>query len=138
MSNSINQVYLVGRVGQDPTIRDVNGGKVAEFSVATSNGGYTDKNGKEVPEQTQWHHCVLWQGLASYAEKAVKKGALVAITGEIRYRQFEKDGQKYNYTDVVANSMVVFNANADKQAEQKPAPAPQPAPANNNDDGMPF
>lgn len=145
MSTTINQVYLVGRVGQDPTIREVNGTKVASFSLATSTGGYTNKEGKEVPEKTQWHNVIAWRNDAAYAEKVVKKGALVAVTGEISYRQFEKDGQKQNYTDIIVSSMVVFNANSpEKPAEQKQAPAQkpvaQPAPqAQNTDFGdVPF
>lgn len=131
MSTSINQAFLTGRIGQDAQVREVNGNKVAEFSLATSVGGYTNKDGKEIPEVTQWHHIIAWGNLAVYAERVVKKGALVTVVGDIRYRQFEKDGQKYNYTDIVASSMVVFNANnAEKPAEQKPAPAPAPqAPA---------
>ena len=115
---SINRVVLTGRVGQDASVREVNGVKVANFSLATSTGGYTNKDGKEIPEVTQWHNCVAWRSNASFAETAVKKGVLVTVTGEINYRQFEKDGVKQNYTDIVVDNIVVFNGKPQTQPEQ--------------------
>lgn len=59
MSKSKNLVLLTGNVGNDPKVNALeNGIKVATFSLATSTGGYTSKEGKEIPEVTQWHNIV--------------------------------------------------------------------------------
>jgi len=51
---SVNKVILIGNVGQEPDVRDLdNGTKVANFSIATSERGYTLKNGTQVPERTE-------------------------------------------------------------------------------------
>ena len=55
----INKVILLGNVGRDPEIRSLeNGGKVAQFSLAT-NENYKEKDGNW-KEQTEWHNIVAW------------------------------------------------------------------------------
>ena len=44
---SINKVILLGRLTQDPAIRTFeNGGKVAQFSLATNKRAYTTRDGR--------------------------------------------------------------------------------------------
>lgn len=107
MSKSINKVFLSGNIGRDPEVRSLSDGtKVADFPLATSNGGFTTKDGKEVPEVTQWHTIVLWRGLAEYAEKYLKKGYGVTVIGEITYRKYNgKDGVERMATDIIATEM---------------------------------
>ena len=55
MAGSVNKVILVGNVGNDPEIRSFNnGGKVANFSLATSEN-WRDKQSGERKEKTEWH-----------------------------------------------------------------------------------
>ena len=72
----MNQVNLKGNAGQDPRITDFEGGgKVAQFSLATTTKGYTTKDGKKVEDTTQWHNIVVnRKGLAGVVETFVKKG----------------------------------------------------------------
>ena len=103
-------VVLAGNVGKDAEIRTLdNGVKVASFSLATSEGGYTTKEGKEVPEKTQWHSVVAWRNLASLAEKVAKKGEKLTIIGSISYREYEKDGVKKYATDIIAEKIAYKN-----------------------------
>ena len=75
MSKHLNQVILIGNVGKDTEVRTLDSGiKVATFSLATSEGGYSKQDGTEVPEKTQWHNVVAWRNLATLAEKVAKKG----------------------------------------------------------------
>ncbi len=67
---SVNKGILLGRLGKDPDVRYLDSGvAVAQFSIATTERGYTAKNGQQVPERTEWHNLVLWRGLAETAEK---------------------------------------------------------------------
>jgi len=72
---SVNKAILVGNVGKDPEIRyfekDV---AVANFTLATTERGYTLQNGTQVPERTEWHNIVVRRGLVEVVEKYVKKG----------------------------------------------------------------
>lgn len=105
----VNKVILVGNLGKDPEVRTIqNGSLVARFSVATSET-YTNKEGQRV-ENTEWHNVVVWRGLASIAEKYLKKGNKVYIEGKLRTRQYEdKDGVKKYTTDVEATDMVLLD-----------------------------
>lgn len=106
MSKSINEVLLIGNAGKDPEIKQVAGTEVAQFSLATSQGGYKKQDGTEVPEKTSWHNIVAWRGLATVS-KYIHKGDKVVVKGMIDYREYEKDGVKHYVTDIVATDIVL-------------------------------
>lgn len=111
MASSINKVILSGRLGQDPNVRTLTDGtKVCDFSLATSTGGFTTKEGKEIPEVTQWHRIIAWRHLAELCEKALKKGYSATIIGEITYRTYDKDGITMPATDIIASEIVIGSA----------------------------
>ncbi len=89
MAGSINKVILLGRLGADPEIRvSQDGNKIARFSLATSES-WKDKNTNEKKDKTEWHKIVIFSpGLADVVEKYLKKGALVYVEGQIRYRKY--------------------------------------------------
>jgi len=105
----INKVILVGNLGKDPEVKTVSSGvQVARFSVATSES-YTNKEGQKI-ENTEWHNIVLWRGLATVAEKYLKKGNKVYIEGKLRNRQYDdKDGIKRYTTEVEATDMLLLD-----------------------------
>jgi single-strand DNA-binding protein len=112
----VNRVILIGNLGKDPEIRNLEGGvKVANFSLATTET-YKGKNGEKV-EQTEWHNIVLWRGLAEVAESYLKKGNSIFIEGKIRTRDWtDKDGNKRYTTEIVADNMVMLGSRRDQQA----------------------
>jgi single-strand DNA-binding protein len=94
---------LVGRLGRDPETRYVSTGQaVSQFSLATDET-YKDKNG-ERQKRTEWHRIVVWGKLAEIAQQYLKKGSLIYVEGRIQTREWEKDGQKRNTTEIVANN----------------------------------
>jgi single-strand DNA-binding protein len=105
----INKVILVGNLGKDPEVRTIsNGALVATFSIATSET-FTNKDGQKV-DKTEWHNLVLWRGLASVAEKYLKKGNKVYIEGKLRYRQYDdKDGNKKYITEIEATELMLLD-----------------------------
>lgn len=105
--SSINQIILCGNVGADAEVRTLDGGiKVARFRVATSTGGYTSSNGKEIPERTEWHSITCWRGLASLAEH-IKKGMKVTVVGRLVYNEYEKNGEKHKAAEIIATELVL-------------------------------
>jgi len=106
--SSVNKVIIVGRLGQDPEVRDANGTKVTTLSVATSDK-WTDKNSGEKKEKTEWHRVTVWgnrdsDGLAGIAEKFLKKGHNVYLSGKLQTRKWtDKDGIERYSTEVVLN-----------------------------------
>lgn len=106
--NGVNKVILVGNLGKDPEIRNLEGGnKVANFTLATSEA-YKDKSGQRI-ENTEWHNVVVWKGLADIAEKYLKKGSTIYLEGKLRTRSWEdKDKVKRYTTEIVADSFTML------------------------------
>lgn len=103
MAGSVNKVILVGNLGRDPEIRTFqNGGRVANFSIATSES-WKDKATGERKERTEWHRIsVLNENLVGIVEKYIKKGSKVYIEGQLETRKYtDKDGQEKYTTEVV-------------------------------------
>ena len=56
----MNKCILKGNVGKEPEITIFeNGGKVAQFSLATTERGYKTRDGKDIPDHTTWHIIVV-------------------------------------------------------------------------------
>jgi single-strand DNA-binding protein len=122
---SVNKIILLGNAGKDPEVRYFdNGGAVANFTLATTERGYTAANGTQVPDRTEWHNIVLWRGLAEIAEKYVKKGSKVYIEGKVRTRSYDDaNGNKRYITEVWGDNMELLDRKPDN-ANAAPFPAP--------------
>ena len=107
---SLNKVFLIGRLGQDPEIRYTQtGSAVANVNIAT-NDYWTDKKGDK-QERTEWHSLVLWGKLADLAQSYLKKGSQVYVEGRIQTRDWEDDqAQKHYKTEVVVTTMQFLDA----------------------------
>ena len=104
MAGSLNKVFLIGRLGADPEIKQmVNGKNVARLSIATSQS-WKDKNSGERKEKTEWHRVVIFnEGLVSVVQQYLKKGANVYVEGQLSTRKWkdEKSGQDKYSTEIV-------------------------------------
>lgn len=104
---SVNKVILIGNVGRDPDIKFFdNGSAVANFTLATTERGYTAANGTQIPDRTEWHNIVCWRGLAKVAEQFVRKGSQVYIEGKIRSRTYDDaNGVKRFVIEIYADNL---------------------------------
>ena len=119
---SVNKVMLIGYVGKDPDIRVLEAGsKVATFSFATTEKGYTLANGTQVPERTEWHNIVVWRGLADVIEKYVHKGDKLYLEGIKRY-----------ITELFVDYMEMLSV----KPQQAPLPSPLPGQTNNQNQNV--
>ncbi len=108
MSTLKNHVQLIGNVGQEPTITNLESGKkVVRFSLAT-NEYYKDAKGEKQTE-TNWHTVVAWGKTAEIIEKFVGKGKEVGVKGKLKSRSYEdKDGIKRYVTEIEANEILLL------------------------------
>ena len=123
----MNKCILKGNVGQDPRITNFdNGGKVAQFTLATTERGFKTRDGREIPDVTDWHNIVVKQtGLAGVCEQFVKKGTPLLIVGKIQTRQYQDNaGQTRYVTEIIVDEMELLG----KKPEQAPPPAPEYTP----------
>jgi single-strand DNA-binding protein len=116
VSRSLNKVILIGNLGQDPEVRSIaNGGRVANFSLATSR--QWSGQGGDKQEKTEWHRVVAWNnskgtgtGLADVVEKFVKKGDKLYVEGRIEYRSWQdKEGQTRYTTEIIASEIIMLS-----------------------------
>ena len=102
MAGSVNKVILVGNLGKDPEVRSFqNGGKVCNFSLATSEN-WKDKNSGERREKTEWHNVAIFnENLVRIAEQYLKKGSKVYIEGALQTRKWQDQSGADKYTTEV-------------------------------------
>ena len=108
MSTLRNTVQLIGHVGNDPEIVNLESGKkLAKFSIAT-NESYKNAKGEKITD-TQWHNVVAWGKTAELVENYVPKGKEVGIEGKLTSRSYEdKEGVKRYITEVVCNELLLL------------------------------
>ena len=103
MAGSVNKVIIMGNLGKDPEFRNFpNGGRVCNFSVATSES-WRDKNSGEKQERTQWHNIsILSDPLVNIAERFLKKGSKVYLEGQLETRKWQDNSGSDRYsTEIV-------------------------------------
>ena len=110
MSRGLNKVTLIGNVGDTPTVRTTAGDiKVANISLAT-NETFKNAAGDKVTT-TQWHRLTAWRGLAEIAEKYVRKGSKLAITGSLKYGDYtDSEGVKRYTVEIVVDELILLDA----------------------------
>ena len=127
MSKGYINVTAVGNLGKDPEVRATGSGvKVATFSIAVDQG-YGDK------ARTEWVNVLCFDKLAELAEKYLKKGKGIALSGTLQTSSWEdkQSGQKRYKTEVVARDIVFMDSGAGSGAgggqKQGHSHASQPA-----------
>ena len=103
-----NKVQLIGNLGNDPEIVNLDGGnKLAKFSIAT-NETYKNAKGEKVTD-TQWHNVVAWGKTAEIIENYLTKGNEVAVEGKLTHRSYEtKEGEKRYITEIRCNELLML------------------------------
>jgi single-strand DNA-binding protein len=115
MSSLRNKVQLIGNVGQDPVITDLEKGKrVARLTMAT-NEHYKNNQGERITN-TEWHTVIGWGKLADIIEGFVTKGKEIAIEGKLTSRSYEdKEGNKRYVTEVVASEILLLGGTTSEE-----------------------
>jgi single-strand DNA-binding protein len=97
-----NRVILVGRLVKSPECRYTPAGKaVCSMRLAVDRGMPRGAQG----QTADFINIVAWEKLAETCTNNLQKGQLVLVEGRLQIRQYEKDGQKREATEVVANAV---------------------------------
>ena len=143
MARGINKVILVGNLGRDPETRYLpSGGAVTNVSLATSRS-WKDRDSGEQKEKTEWHRIVFFNRLGEIAGEYLKRGSKVYVEGELRTREWEKEGQKHFTTEIVANEMQMLDSKGGNSDYEKNNNSSIAAPSSSSssdmiDDDIPF
>ena len=103
-------------MGSDPEIRESNGGKFATFRLATTDKGYTKRDGTQVPERTEWHNIVANSNIVSVIENYVRKGTKLYIEGKLRTRKYTaRDNTERTVTEIYIENMELLGGKPQEQ-----------------------
>ncbi|XP_009202254.1 single-stranded DNA-binding protein, mitochondrial isoform X1 [Papio anubis] len=109
LERSLNRVQLLGRVGQDPVLRQVEGkNPVTIFSLATNemwrSGDSEVYQMGDVSQKTTWHRISVFRpGLRDVAYQYVKKGSRIYLEGKIDYGEYmDKNNVRRQATTIIA------------------------------------
>uniref|UniRef100_A0A672P4S9 Single-stranded DNA binding protein 1 n=1 Tax=Sinocyclocheilus grahami TaxID=75366 RepID=A0A672P4S9_SINGR len=109
LERSINRVQLLGRVGQDPVMRQLEGrNPVTIFSMATNemwrSGEGEPTNTGDVSQKTTWHRISVFKpGLRDVAYQYVKKGSRILVEGKLDYGEYmDKNNVRRQATTIIA------------------------------------
>ena len=144
----MNKVILMGRLTRDPEVRygaGENSTAVARYTIAV------DRRFKRDGEQnTDFIGCVAFGCNAEFAEKYLRQGTKIVLTGRIQTGSYtNRDGQKVYTTDIVveeqefAESKAATAGNGGQNNYSRPSAATSDADGFMNipdgiDDELPF
>ena len=100
---SMNQVFLIGRLGQDPEKRTAGTSVVTRLNLATSRK-YKNRDGEQ-QEETQWHSVDCWGKTGELAAQYLRKGSQVLVEGSIKYSTSGEGESKKYFTNIFCNRL---------------------------------
>ena len=130
----MNKVILMGRLTRDPEVRYSQGAEplaIARYTLAVDRR--RGRSNDDSQPTADFITCVAFDKAAEFAEKYLRQGTKMLVTGRIQTGSYtNKDGQKVYTTDVVLddiefaeskNAQGGGDANYSYQAPQRPAPS---------------
>ena len=142
----LNQCNFIGNLGRDPEVRLAqNGNKIVNMSLAVSEK-WKDKDGQR-QERTEWVRLVVFdEKLADVAEKYLKKGSKIYVSGKMQTRKWTgNDGQDKYTTEVVlpkfGGVLTMLDGKSDNQEEPRQDEPQEPQGGGGSadlDDEIPF
>lgn len=132
----MNKVILIGRLTRDPEIRYSQGEQamaVARYTLAVDRRFRRDND----QQTADFIGCVAFGRQGEFAEKYLRKGVKIAITGRIQTGSYtNRDGQKVYTTDVVVEEQEFAESKAVSEQNGSFAPADRPSPSAAAGDGF--
>ena len=124
----MNKVSLMGRLVKEPEVRYSQGAEpiaVARYTLAVNR-----RFKRQGEPEADFINCVAFGKTGEFAEKYFKKGQLVAITGRLQVRSWDKDGERRYATEVIIEEQHFAESKKDSgegkaaAAQSRPATAP--------------
>ena len=129
----------MGRLTRDPDIRYTQSNSAQEQTcIARYSLAVNRRFNRDGEQKADFISCVAFGHQAEFAEKYLRKGTKIALTGRIQTGSYtNRDGQKVYTTDVVVEEQEFAESKA-ASAEHAAnfAPADRPSPSNAVSDGF--
>lgn len=135
----INRVVITGHLIHDPDLRaTATGTPVLGIGLVVNDRRKNQQTG-EWEDSPNFIDCTMFGARAEAVSKYLSKGNKVAIEGELRWSQWERDGQKHSKIEVIIDE-IEFMSRGDHPAVQQPneyVPQHQTAPQQPVQSAMP-
>lgn len=124
----MNKVILMGRLAREPEVRYSQGTEplaIARYTLAVNR-----RFKRQGEPEADFINCVAFGKTGEFAEKYFKKGQMVAITGRLQVRSWDKDGERRYATEVIIEEQHFAESKKDSgegkaaAAQSRPATAP--------------
>lgn len=108
----LNQVIIVGRLVQDPEIKELESGKkVGNITLAVQRS-YKNVDGVY---ETDFIDCVLWEQVAVNTKDYCRKGDVIGVKGRLQTEYYEVDGEKKKRTNVMAEKITFLSSKKEEE-----------------------
>ena len=125
----MNKVILLGRLTRNPEVRYTSGKDNTQLCIARYTLAIDRRFKTEGQPSADFINCVAMGKNGEFAEKYLKQGTKIAVTGRIQTGSYtNKDGQKVYTTDVMIEEQ--------EFAESKKSDNAQPEPSESANDGF--
>jgi single-strand DNA-binding protein len=105
MAGNINRVIITGNLTRDPELRAIPGGDTSVCSLRVAVNGRRRNASGGWEDQPNFFDVTVWGQQGENCHKYLKKGRPVAVDGRLRWREWEKEGQKRQAVDIIAESV---------------------------------
>lgn len=138
----MNKIILIGRVGKTPEVVTYKDGKVAKMTLAVSER--FNRDGEKV-EEVEWFNLKAFGKLAEIIERYVGKGDKIAVVGKYKTREYEKEGEKKYFSEVIVGELEMLSQKQKDETATEKADrvgcemhSQEPIDTTVPDDGLPF
>jgi single-strand DNA-binding protein len=110
----MNKVTLMGRLTKDPELRygSTNNTAIVKFTIAVDRK-YSKDNEER---QADFISCTAFGKTAEFVNSYFTKGRQMALSGRINTGSYEKEGQKFYTTDVIAEDIYFTGSKKDNES----------------------
>ena len=102
----MNQVLLVGRLTQDPEVKELKDGTCRTSLCLAVSRDYKNLEGTV---DADFIYCVVWNGIASAAKEYCHKGDLIGISGKLQTRSYEAEEKTHYLMEVIAEKVTYLS-----------------------------
>lgn len=129
----MNRVVFMGRLTRDPELRSssTEGIRIARFTLAIDRIR-KNKNGEK---EADFIPCLAFGTQADFAEKYLKKGIKICVSGRMQSGSYEKDGSTIYTLDCVCENME-FAESRKQEGTSGSSESGKQASATETDDGF--
>lgn len=100
---TMQRFTLIGRLGAEPEVKEVNGVSVCKLSIATTEA-IKKKDSNDWEDVTTWHNVTLFGQNANFCRDYLKKGGTVYVEAKLRNNKWkDKEGEEHFAIEIIGN-----------------------------------